>query len=328
MSVVPARSALVMHSDCGRHDTGWNHPEHQGRLPAIVDAIYRDTPALLDHLTQVEATPATVEQIARVHTLAHIENVREQSRLAGELGAPFAVESDTMVSGATWDAALAGAGCALTAVRLVMNRDVATALAVPRPPGHHATADRIMGFCFFNNVAIAARALQAEHGVDRILIIDWDVHHGNGTQDIFYDDASVYYISTHLVPHYPGTGAITERGIGAGTGTTRNVPLPFGTTAAGYHAAFDEAVAAALDEFDPQFILVSAGYDCMAGDPLGGLPLTPADMHALTARLRKIANERCDGRLALLLEGGYAPKTVGAGVVDTLRALVDLPPRE
>ena len=320
------RSALVMHSDCGRHDTGWNHPEHQGRLPAVVDAIYRDTPALLEHLAQIEAVPATIEQIARVHTTSHIEFVREQVALAAARGAPFAVESDTMVSAATWDAALAGAGCAITAVNAVMNGDARTALALPRPPGHHATADRVMGFCFFNNVAVAARALQAEHGLDRVLIIDWDVHHGNGTQDIFYDDASVYYLSLHLGQHYPGTGAFDERGIGAGTGTTRNVPLLRGTNALQYHEAFNNALNAALDEFDPQFILVSAGYDCMLGDPLGGLMLTPPDMHALTRTVMEKADEHCEGRVTLLLEGGYTPRMVAAGVVDTLRALVSLPP--
>jgi acetoin utilization deacetylase AcuC-like enzyme len=321
-----AKAALVMHSDCGRHDTGWNHPEHQGRLPAIVDAIYRDTPALLDRLLQVEAVPATREQILRVHPASHIDFVREQAERAAQLGAPFAVESDTMVSGATWDAALAAAGCVTTAVSLVMKGAARAAFALARPPGHHAGADYVMGFCFFNNVAIAARALQAEHGIERVLIVDWDVHHGNGTQDIFYDDPSVYYISLHLSPHYPGTGAADERGAGAGQGTTRNVPLAHGTTTAEFRAAFTRALDEAVAEFDPQFILVSAGYDCMAGDPLGGLTLTPRDMNALTAELMAIAAARTQGRLVLVIEGGYAPRTAAAGVVDTIRALVDLPP--
>jgi acetoin utilization deacetylase AcuC-like enzyme len=322
------KCALVMHADCGRHDTGWNHPEHQGRLPAIVDAVYRDTPALLDDLLQLEAVPATREQILRVHTPAHIDFVRAQSALAAEQGQPFAVESDTMISGATWDAALAAAGCATTAVACVMKGDARTAFALPRPPGHHALPDRIMGFCFFNNVAIAARALQAEHGIDRVLIVDWDVHHGNGTQDIFYADPSVYYISLHLSPHYPGTGMEYERGAGAGIGATRNVPLPHGTTIAEFRAAFTAALDEALRTFDPQFILVSAGYDCLAGDPLGGLPLRRQDMHALTTELMAVAAERTESRMVLMLEGGYAPRPVAAAVVDTLRALVDLPPRD
>src|SRR4051812_37131658 len=157
----PKQCALVMHSDCGRHDTGWGHPEHQGRLPAIVDAIYKDTPALLEDLLQVEATPATPTQLYRVHPDTYVAYIKEQSERAAELGAPFAIESDTMVSGARWDAALAAAGCATTAVALVMNGEARRAFALPRPPGHHATNDQVMGFCFFNNVAVAARALQA-----------------------------------------------------------------------------------------------------------------------------------------------------------------------
>ncbi len=324
----PSRAALVMHADCGRHDTGWNHPEHQGRLPAIVDAIYKDTPALLDHLLQVEATPATREQILRVHSPSHVDFVRDEAARAGEQGGPFAIESDTMISGATWDAALAGAGCAITACRLVMNGEAVSAFALPRPPGHHALPDRVMGFCFFNNVAVATRALQAEFGVERVLILDWDVHHGNGTQDIFYADPSVYYISLHLNPHYPGTGMDYERGVGAGIGTTHNVPLAHGTTVAQFRAAFTAALDEALGVFDPQFILVSAGYDCLAGDPLGGLPLRRQDMHALTRELMAIAAARTQGRLVLMLEGGYAPGLVADAVVDTIRALVDLPPRE
>ena len=323
-----ARSALVMHPDCGRHDTGWNHPEHQGRLPAIVDAIYRDTPALLDHLLQVEATPATRSEILRVHDAAYVDQVQALSAQAAADGQPIAVESDTMISGATWDAAIAAAGCGITAVNLVMSGRAQTAFAIPRPPGHHALHDRTMGFCFFNNVAIAARALQAVHGIQRILIVDWDVHHGNGTQDLFYCDPFVYFISTHLSPHYPGTGMEYERGAGAGAGTTRNVPLPHGTTVAEYRAAFTRAVDAAMSEFDPEFLLVSAGYDCLAGDPLGGLPLEPADMHVLTHELLTHARARMGGRMVLLLEGGYNPKRVGAAVVQTLRALTGLPPKE
>jgi acetoin utilization deacetylase AcuC-like enzyme len=327
-SITTSKAALVMHADCGRHDTGWNHPEHQGRLPAIVDAIYKDTPALLDVLLQVEAVPATREQILRVHSPQHIDAVQAQSALAAQQGQTLVVESDTVISGATWDAALAAAGCATTAVALVMSGDAHTAFALARPPGHHALPDRVMGFCFFNNVALAARALQAEHGIKRVLIIDWDVHHGNGTQDIFYADPSVYYISLHLSPHYPGTGMEYERGIGAGIGSTLNVPLAHGTTAAQFRAAFTAALDEALASFDPEFILVSAGYDCLRGDPLGGLPLERQDMHALTTELMEIAAARTNRRLVLLLEGGYAPGPVAAAVVDTIRALVELPPRD
>ena len=326
MSDTQPRAALVMHADCGRHDTGWNHPEHMGRLPAIVDAVYKDTPALLDVLLQVEAVPATRDQLVRVHPPEYVDSVRVGAAAAAASGQPIAVEADTMISGATWDAALAAAGCATTAVDLVMSGTVESAFALSRPPGHHALADRTMGFCFFNSVAIAARALQAQYGVERVLIVDWDVHHGNGTQDIFYADPSVFYLSLHLSPHYPGTGEAYERGMGAGSGATLNVPLPFGTTTSQYRAAFSGALAQITEHFDPQFILVSAGYDCLQGDPLGGLTLEPHDMHALTLELLELARARCQGRLVLLLEGGYVPRRVAAGVVDTLRALVALPP--
>jgi acetoin utilization deacetylase AcuC-like enzyme len=160
------------------------------------------------------------------------------------------------------------------------------------------------------------------------MIIDWDVHHGNGTQDIFYGDPSVYYISLHLSPHYPGTGHVDERGAGAGANRTRNVPLPHGTTAPRYRTAFTSVLDAALAEFDPQFILVSAGYDCMAGDPLGGLPLTSRDLYDMTTEVRAIADDRCDGRLVLMLEGGYAPRAVANGVVNSIHALIGLPPAD
>jgi acetoin utilization deacetylase AcuC-like enzyme len=317
-----------MHGDCGRHDTGWNHPEHQGRLPAIVHAIYADTPALLDHLVQVEAVPATTEQLLRAHSLAHIDAVRAAAHRAEVAGQTVDIDADTRASAASWDAAIAAAGCATTAVNVVMSGTTDTAFALARPPGHHALPDRAMRFCLFNNIAVAARALREEHGVERVLIVDWDVHHGNGTQDIFYADASVYYLSFHLAPHYPGTGAAEERGYGAGEGTTRNVPLPHGTSREEFRAAFSAALDAVLAEFDPQFILVSAGYDCLAGDPLGGLTLQRQDVHAMTRELMSVARQHANGRLVLVLEGGYAPAAVGDAVVDTLRALAALPPRD
>ena len=319
-----AAAALVLHPDCGRHDTGWSHPEHQGRLPAIVEAIYRDTPALLPHLLQHEATPATLDQLLRVHTAEHVDRVRVLSERAGEARRPLVVSGDTAISGASWDAALAAAGCALDAVRLVAQGHTSTAFALCRPPGHHAPSNAIMGFCLFNNVAIAARSLHADHGVERLLIVDWDVHHGNGTQDIFYEDGDVYYLSLHQWPWYPGTGSSTERGSGAGEGRTRNVPLPAHTPRDAYFSIFDSVLDDVLTEFKPEFVLVSAGFDCLEGDPLGQLTLEPEDLHALTRRLLQVAA----GRIALVLEGGYAPQRVGAGVVDVFRALCGLPSQD
>ncbi|HET9984721.1 MAG TPA: histone deacetylase [Longimicrobiales bacterium] len=317
-------TALVLHPDCGRHDTGWRHPEHQGRLPAIVQAIHRDTPALLEHMLQREGVPASVEELARVHTSEHIALVHRAAQLA-EPGRPVHLDADTVVSDASWDAALAAAGCAITASDIVLAGEAATAFALCRPPGHHATAEEAMGFCLFNNVAVAARAAQARRPGARVLIVDWDVHHGNGTQDIFYEDGSVYYVSLHLRDHYPGTGHTFETGAGAGEGTTRNVPLPHGTAGDEYLRLARAAVAEAFAAFHPDLVFLSAGYDCLAGDPLGGLQLEPRDLHALT---REILERGGGLPIVALLEGGYAPARVGAGVVDTLRAFAGLPPRE
>ncbi|MGH7505801.1 MAG: histone deacetylase family protein, partial [Longimicrobiales bacterium] len=271
-----------MHADCGRHDTGWRHPEHQGRLPAIVRAIEGDTPALLERIEHVEGEHASGDAIGRVHTAAHVAAVRDLARRALEVGHPVFVNADTAVSDASFDAACAAAGCAIEAALRVARGQAANAFALTRPPGHHATAAAALGFCLFNNVAIAARALQTEEDVGRILIVDWDVHHGNGTQDVFYEDGSVYYLSLHQWPWYPGTGAEAERGSGRGRGTNRNVTVAAGTPRDEYVTRFRDALDAALDEFAPEFILVSAGYDAVHGDPLGRLLLEVADFHTLT----------------------------------------------
>ena len=321
----PKPTALVLNGDCGLHDTGWGHPEHQGRLPAIVNAIYRETPVLLDHVLQHEARHASDAQILRVHSADHIEAVRAAAAQAVRTGQPVAFDADTIVSAASWDAAVAAAGCAIDAVDIVVSGRACTAIALCRPPGHHATYDRAMGFCLFNNAAIAARAAQAEHRLERVLIIDWDVHHGNGTQDIFYDDPRVFYLSLHLDGHYPGTGAAEETGLGAGAGTTLNVPLAAGTPREDYRTAFVDAVADAFAAARPDLVIVSAGYDCLAGDPLGGLLLEPEDMHDMTRLVMEQAATSAGGRVVVLLEGGYVPARIGAGVVATMRALAGLP---
>ena len=319
-----ANTALVGHHACGLHDTGWGHPEHQGRLPAILSAIEKDTPALIDHLEQREAIVADPALLELVHPRAHVDAVRaavERTRAAGQ---SLHLDADTVVSAASWDAALAAVGCAVTAVDLVLDGSYDGAFALSRPPGHHAPADRAMGFCLFNNVAVAARHAQ-RRGADRVLIVDWDVHHGNGTQDIFYADGSVYYLSTHLSPHYPGTGPAEERGTSAGRNATRNVPMPHGIGPDEYHRRFDAALDATLAEFSPDLVIMSAGFDCLAGDPLGGMLLEPGDLHRITLRLRDATRATTGGRVVAALEGGYAPPRVGKGVVAVLRALCGLP---
>jgi acetoin utilization deacetylase AcuC-like enzyme len=273
---------------------------------------------------QREGALATAEDLLRVHTEAHVETVRSACLLAEESDAIVALEPDTKVSSASWDAAMGSAGTVIEAVRAVAEGSLKTGFVAARPPGHHATPDRAMGFCLFNNVAVAVRWLQACAHADRVLIVDWDVHHGNGTQDIFYSDPSVFYLSLHQSPHFPGTGAAHERGAGRGVGTTLNVPLPGGTTAEEYRRHFTAALMAATDVFTPDFVLVSAGFDVMAGDPLGDFQLAAADLFDMTNEIREVAAASCGGRLVAALEGGYAPPSLGQGAVSVIRALAGL----
>ena len=319
-------TALVMHEACALHDTGWQHPEHQGRLPAIINALYKDTPDLQEVVLQLEGSMLDDSALSLVHVQPMIDMLvlaREQARRSGQ-SVPLDAE-ETMMSPVSWDAMLGAAGSLLTACSAVLDGRARNGFALARPPGHHATPNKSMGFCLINNVAIAARMLQRQHGIDRILIIDWDVHHGNGTQDIFYADPSVYFMSFHQFPWYPGTGAREETGTGPGRGTTRNVPLAAGTTGEQFRALFERELEAALRDFEPGFVLVSAGFDCLRDDPLGQLLLEPVDLHYITTFLMKAVPPAVG--IVHTLEGGYNPPRVGAGVVDVMRALAGLPPK-
>ena len=317
---MPLHTALVLHEDCSLHDTGWRHPEHQGRLPAIVHALHRDTPDLQNVTLQREGVPVSERELLLVHTPEHVERLRQARARAVHANHIVPLDNETLMSPASWDAMLAAAGCVITACDAVLKGEARDGFALTRPPGHHATQTVAMGFCLVNNVAIATRVLQ-ERGIERVLIIDWDVHHGNGTQDIFYDDASVYYMSLHQYPWYPGTGSREERGNGDGRGTTRNVPLPAGTTGAQFVDVFKRELDATLSEFTPDFVLVSAGFDCLRGDPLGELLLEPGDLHEITTHLM---NSVSHGRIVHTLEGGYNPPRTADGVVAVVRALVGL----
>jgi acetoin utilization deacetylase AcuC-like enzyme len=228
---------------------------------------------------------------------------------------------DTIISPRSLDAALRATGGALNAVDAVMSGKAKNAFCIVRPPGHHATAIRGMGFCLFDNIAIAARYAQKKHGVDRVLIADWDVHHGNGTQDIFYSDGSVFFFSTHQHPWYPGTGAPNETGEGAGQGTTLNCPFPAGSGRKEILGAFQEKLLAVAESFKPGLVLVSAGFDSRIGDPLGNFMLTDADFTDLTNVMREIADKHAGGRLVSLLEGGYSLEGLAAGVRAHVAAL-------
>jgi len=318
-------TGFYLHPASPLHDTGWGHPEHQGRLRALASTVGKDLLTLHGRVEQRDAGDATLEDVLRVHTEAHVERVREACTRAKAGQTLVSLDEDTKVSSASWDAALGSAGAAISAAQDIVERRVANAFVAARPPGHHATPDRAMGFCLFNSIAVVARWLQAQGHAERILIVDWDVHHGNGTHDAFYDDPSVFFLSLHQSPHYPGTGSADERGSGAGEGFTLNVPLPAGTPRSQYRDHFERAVAEATSRLRPDFVLVSSGFDVLAGDPLGGLLLEPEDLHAMTRLLMEDVASACDDRILILLEGGYDPKRLGEGTVDVVRALAGLP---
>ncbi len=316
---------FLLHPASPLHDTGWGHPEHQGRLRALASAVEKDLPALHGRVVQVEPSSAADVDLLRVHTEEHLDRVRAAAERARAESTRVRLDPDTVVSAESWDAACGSAGCGIAAALRTAAGELTGAFVAARPPGHHATPDRAMGFCLVNSVAVCARRLQAEGLAERVLILDWDVHHGNGTQDIFWSDPTVYFCSLHQSPHWPGTGKAEERGGGAGEGTTLNVPIAAGTPPDAYRRLFSEALERIDGEWQPDFVLISCGFDCLAGDPLGGLLLEPADLHWMTSEVKRRAAEWCSGRVVALLEGGYDPVRTGRGTTAVLRALAELP---
>ena len=288
------------------HETG-HHPEHPNRLRAIVSALQADE-ALWTRLHHLSPRQVSDDDIMRCHSYRLIDQIRNLC----ESGVPF-IDLDTAICAKSFEVAKLAAGAAVVAVDQVFD-DSTNAIALVRPPGHHATSDRAMGFCLFNNAAIAARYAQVHYGADRVLIIDWDVHHGNGTQEIFYRDPSVFYLSLHQYPYYPGTGAAGERGLDKGEGTTLNIPLPEATPAAAHRQAFTEALKAIEKTFPPDLIIISAGFDSRRGDPLGGLLLEDVDFKEMTKQVMDMAERHGSGRVVSVLEGGYNLDTLGETV--------------
>ncbi len=290
----------------------------------------RDLLVLHDRVVQVEPGAVTDEDLLRVHTPEHLALLRTAVERAEKEEGPVRLDADTLVSAASWGAATGSTAALLTAVGQVADGALCSAFVAARPPGHHATPDRAMGFCLINHVAVAARWLQATGRAERVLIVDWDVHHGNGTQDTFFSDGTVFYLSLHQSPHYPGTGAASETGEGEGAGWTLNVPLPAGTSVSEYKQHFCRALEQGLETCRPEFILISAGFDVMAGDPLGGMLLEPEDLHELTREVMAGAAEESgddDSRgvgIVATLEGGYDPARTGLGAAAVLRALAGI----
>jgi acetoin utilization deacetylase AcuC-like enzyme len=300
-------TSIIYHPDYLLHETG-SHPERKERLIAIMQLIEGTG---ID-LRKIKPDPASIEEIRYVHDPDYITKVREYS----ERGLPL--DPDTVLCKASYHAALLAAGGMIRAIDLAAEGE--NAFALVRPPGHHALPDRGMGFCLFNNIAIGARHAQ-KIGYDRVLIVDWDVHHGNGTQQIFYDDPSVFYFSVHQYPHYPGTGSSDETGTGAGQGYTLNVPLPAGSGDAEYTRAFEEILMPAAIGFDPDIVLVSAGFDAHIDDPLAGMAVTAGEFGRMASIVSSIADRCCEGRLAITLEGGYDLHALSHSVVGVLEVM-------
>ena len=315
--------ALFSHADCSRHDTGWGHPEHQGRLRELMKTVDRALPDLAPHVEPIEGRPLDPERLLLVHGQNHVDRVERVVKRAAQLDEIIALDPDTVVSGASWKASLAAAGCVVDAVESITAGHHRAAFCAVRPPGHHATADLAMGFCLFNSVAIAARHAVTERLAEKVLIVDWDVHHGNGTQDIFYHDPSVFYLSMHQSPHYPGSGAPDERGAGEGEGTTLNVPLPPGLEPDRYVAELLGALDDALSRFAPDLVIISCGFDAAAEDPLAGFTLRPEHFRQLTLELVNRTAETTGRRVVSALEGGYNPSELGHNAVTHLLALRD-----
>jgi len=305
--------AFISHRDCGRHDTGWGHPEHVGRLRAVTRAL-RNSPALFDSVEQIEGRHATVEEITLVHSPDYVAVIQQVAAAGGGK-----LDPDTVASEGSWDAATASVGCALTAVDRASDSGARSFCAV-RPPGHHALKSRSMGFCLLGNVAIAARYAQSAHALERVLIVDWDVHHGNGTQALVEGDPAIHFVSMHQWPWYPGTGAADDRGPHK---NVWNLPMPAALPAEQYMDTLRRGIDAATLGFVPDIVLISAGFDSLAGDPLGGFTLEPDHVATLTRELVERARAWCGGRVVSVLEGGYAPDRLAEGCIAHLAALAD-----
>ncbi|MGE5716814.1 MAG: histone deacetylase [Acidobacteriota bacterium] len=303
-----------------QHDTGLYHPDSANRLEVAVDALRQDG-------RLIAAPPAperTLKAVERVHEPEYVQRLSALCKHApADYGGPFALFDcpDNVISAATFEASLRSVSLTLAATDAVVAGHAASVFVAARPPGHHALASRAMGFCFLNSIAIAAKDLIEHHGVARVLVADFDVHHGNGVQDVFWDDGRVAYLSVHRYPFYPGTGAADEKGEGRGRGTTVNVPLPAEAGDAAYAGGFAAALERLAERFRPEFVLVSAGFDAHAADPVGGMRVSTEGFSWMSRALLDVADTFAGGRIVSLLEGGYHPEATAAAIVEHVRVL-------
>ena len=304
---------LYTHPACLDHDPGRHHPESAARLRAVLDALADPE---FDRLERREAPEAALGDLLRVHPRPHVERLMHAVPKSGHVG----IDADTILSPASGLAALCAAGAVVAAVDAVVANEADNAFCAVRPPGHHAEPDRAMGFCLFNNIAVGALRAREVHGLQRIAVIDFDVHHGNGTQAAFEADNALFYASTHQSPLYPGTGSVGETGVG----NIFNVPLRPMAGSTQFRAAMSERILPALDAFRPEFVLISAGFDAHRSDPLAQLLLDEEDYTWVTERLIEIADRHASGRLVSALEGGYDLPALGASVVAHVRALMSV----
>ena len=311
------RVGIVTHPAYLEHDMGRSHPESPERLRAIVARL--ESTGTMSKLTRIAPRNAEKEWITRVHDPAYVQRLEDRAPSTGYAS----LDLDTSLSPGSLPAAHLAAGGALAAVDAVMAGHVDQVFCAVRPPGHHAEANRAMGFCLYNNVAVAARYIQECHGLARVLIVDWDVHHGNGTQHAFEDDPSVLFFSTHQYPHYPGTGAETERGRGRGEGATINVPLYGGQGTDEYRDIFHQVLVPAAAAFKPEFVLISAGFDAHRDDPLASMGISDEGYGELTRIVGSIARTHCHGRIVACLEGGYDLRALAASVEHHILALME-----
>lgn len=310
------RVGLSFHPSFLSHDTGAGHPERPQRLSAVLSHL--QSTDLWSQLQQLEPLPADRTVLALIHPPSYVNVIERACRERS-----VTLDPDTIASPGSWEAALRAVGAVTQAVDEVITGRLPAVFCAVRPPGHHALANRAMGFCLFNNVAIGARYAQQQHGLSRVLIVDWDVHHGNGTQAIFYNDPTVLYFSTHQYPFYPGTGSRREIGEGRGAGFTINVPLPAGSGNPELIEAFQQELLPKALEFSPQLVLISAGFDAHRDDPLAGLNATEAGYGRLTEFVLEVANTCCPGRVVSVLEGGYNLAALGRSVEAHLRVLME-----